>query len=103
MIPGTRSVFQIAILFVLSLFLFSCSTEEAEMTEELTVYDMLANSNASAKAKMRNSAPAPGEDPIAAIAIDAGFSELVSALMYVDDELNAGLVNLFLNGTDQYT
>lgn len=46
---------------------------------------------------------APGTQPIAQIAIDAGFSELVSALSYVDTELNAGLVDLFLNGTDQYT
>ena len=48
-------------------------------------------------------APAPGPDSIAEIAIDAGFSELVGALVYVDEELDAGLVDLFLNGTDQYT
>ena len=50
-----------------------------------------------------SSAPAPGDASIAAIAIDAGFSELVGALVYVDEELDAGLVNLFLEGTDQYT
>jgi len=44
-----------------------------------------------------------GSAPIAQIAIDAGFSELVGALLYVDAELEAGLVNLFMNGTDQYT
>lgn len=49
------------------------------------------------------SATAPGDDSIAEIAIGAGFSELVSALTYVDTELDAGLVNLFLNGKDQYT
>ncbi len=48
-------------------------------------------------------APAPGPDSIAAIAIGAGFDELVGALVYVDEELDAGLVDLFLNGTDQYT
>lgn len=48
-------------------------------------------------------APAPGTDPIAAIAIDQGFTELVGALTYVDQELDAGLVDLFLNGRDQYT
>jgi uncharacterized surface protein with fasciclin (FAS1) repeats len=48
-------------------------------------------------------APAPGEDSIAEIAIADGFSELVGALVYVDAELDAGLVDLFLNGTDQYT
>lgn len=48
-------------------------------------------------------APAPGGSSIAAIAIDGGFDELVSALAYVDAELDAGLVNLFLNGRDQFT
>jgi uncharacterized surface protein with fasciclin (FAS1) repeats len=48
-------------------------------------------------------APAPGTDSIAQIAIDAGFTELVGALVYVDTELGTGLVDLFLNGTDQYT
>ena len=48
-------------------------------------------------------APAPGTESIAAIAIAAGFDELVGALFYVDAELGAGLVDLFLNGRDQYT
>ena len=48
-------------------------------------------------------APKPGTDSIAEIAIAAGFEELVGALVYVDEELDAGLVDLFLNGTDQYT
>ncbi len=48
-------------------------------------------------------APAPGDQSIAAIAIEAGFSELVGALVFVDEELDAGLVDLFLDGTDQYT
>lgn len=48
-------------------------------------------------------APAPGADPIAAIAIAAGFDELVAALIYVDEELDTGLVDLFLTGRDQYT
>lgn len=48
-------------------------------------------------------APAPGTESIAEIAIEAGFGELVGALVYVDEELNAGLVDLFLNGTDQFT
>lgn len=49
-------------------------------------------------------APAPGDESIAEIAIGADdFNELVAALGYVDEELDAGLVDLFLNGTDQYT
>ena len=51
----------------------------------------------------RVGAPAPGDASIAAIAIDAGFTQLVGALAYVDAELGAGLVDLFLNGKDQYT
>jgi uncharacterized surface protein with fasciclin (FAS1) repeats len=51
----------------------------------------------------RNGAPARGTQPIAQIAIDAGFTELVSALVYVDDSLNTNLVDMFMNGTDQYT
>ncbi len=50
-----------------------------------------------------NRAPAPGSQSIAEVAIEAGFSELVAALSYVDEDLDAGLVNLFLNGKDQYT
>lgn len=48
-------------------------------------------------------APAPGSHSIAQIAIDAGFSELVGALVYVDAELGTELVDLFLNGKSQHT
>jgi len=44
-----------------------------------------------------------GEESIAAVATEAGFNELISALAYVDEELNTGLVDLFSNGSDQYT
>ena len=47
--------------------------------------------------------PKKGHESIAEVAIGAGFSELVEALSFVDAELDAGLVNLFLNGKDQYT
>jgi uncharacterized surface protein with fasciclin (FAS1) repeats len=50
-----------------------------------------------------NRAPRPGTDSIAAIAEDAGFSELLAALSYVDAELETELVNLFSSGKDQYT
>ena len=52
---------------------------------------------------MKSGAPAPGENSIAEIAISAGFNELVNALVYVDTDLNAGLVDLFLNGKDKFT
>jgi uncharacterized surface protein with fasciclin (FAS1) repeats len=48
-------------------------------------------------------APAPGSDPIATIAVDNGFTELVSALVYVDEKLGTDLVDTFSEGTDQYT
>ena len=53
--------------------------------------------------RAEQAAPSPGGESIAEIAIGAGFDELVGALVYVDEELDAGLVDLFLNGTDQYT
>lgn len=62
-----------------------------------------AGSLTEATADAKQGAPAPGPDPIAAIAIDGGFTELVAALTYVDEELDAELVDLFLNGTEQYT
>lgn len=78
----------------IAVFMVGCSKEEGmNPANSVQVTDM----------QNRNGAPAPGTDPIAAIAINAGFSELVGALTYVDDSLNTGLVNLFLNGTDQYT
>ncbi len=44
-----------------------------------------------------------GEVSIAEVAIGNGFTKLVDALFYVDEELDAGLVSLFLEGKDQYT
>jgi uncharacterized surface protein with fasciclin (FAS1) repeats len=78
----------------ISLFMVGCSKDEMPST---------SNPAQSVDVLSRNAAPAPGTDPIAQIAIDAGFSELVAALSYVDGELNTGFVDLFMNGTDQYT
>ncbi|MEY4593766.1 MAG: hypothetical protein RIQ47_176 [Bacteroidota bacterium] len=78
----------------ISLFMVDCSKDEMPST---------SNPAQSVDVLSRNAAPAPGTDPIAQIAIDAGFSELVAALSYVDGELNTGFVDLFMNGTDQYT
>jgi uncharacterized surface protein with fasciclin (FAS1) repeats len=85
-------VFSLCAFFGMTVFMSSCTKEEiVSATEGSGVIEMNEKSNA------------PGTQPIAQIAIDAGFSELVGALAYVDAELNAGLVDLFLNGTDQYT
>lgn len=89
-IIGTKTLI-VASLFGLSALFTSCSKEN--------IADQTLNQDVSA----RKGAPAPGNSSIAQIAINAGFSELVAALSYVDGELNTGLVNLFLNGTDQYT
>lgn len=59
--------------------------------------------NVSAEARSEKASPEKGGDPIAAIAIAEGFGELVGALTYVDQELDAGLVDLFLEGKSQYT
>lgn len=77
-----------------SILMTGCSKEDAmSPASSMTTTDL----------NNRNGAPAPGTQPIAQIAIDAGFTELVAALTYVDDSLNTGLVDLFMNGTDQYT
>lgn len=86
----TSRIIVLGAVMGVSLLMTGCSKENVASQEE----PQLAN---------RNAAPARGTSSIAQIAINAGFSELVSALSYVDAELNAGLVNLFLNGKDQYT
>lgn len=83
------------LMATISIFTISCDNQETEA--------MQTSSSKIAAAKSLNSAPNLGTTPIAGIAINAGFNELVAALTYVDAELNAGLVNLFLNGKDQYT
>ena len=84
----TATLLSVAVLFFV--FITGCSKEEMPSANQTAAASEISESK-------------PGTQPIAQIAIDAGFSELVSALMYVDDSLNAGLVDLFMNGTDQYT
>lgn len=87
--------FTFAVALGLAIVFTSCSKEDA-----------VAPSSTNPDTEMfkrGNGAPPPGEFSIAEIAINEGFDSLVVALSYVDAELNAGLVDLFLNGTDQYT
>lgn len=86
----------LVVLVVTAIFAVSCNKEDDFVTQQ----EVAASQDAELKS---GRAVAPGNKSIAAIAIDAGFSELVGALIYVDGELGTGLVNLFLNGTDQYT
>lgn len=90
---------QAILLLAISFLFFSCSAEDVSAEKDLSATAFEAATAASSN----KAAPAPGEDPIAAIAIEAGFDELVKALFYVDEELQTQLVDLFLNGTDQYT
>ena len=46
---------------------------------------------------------APAAQPIAAVAVAAGLTELVDALGYVDEELGTGLVQLFTTGAGPFT
>ncbi|SDL55820.1 Uncaracterized surface protein containing fasciclin (FAS1) repeats [Salinimicrobium catena] len=99
-----KMLLHLLILTVLSIFLVSCEKEEMDtpLENELAASAVIQG-KVDYNGAHKKGAPAPGEDPIAAIAIEAGFDELVAALMYVDSELDAGLVDLFLIGTDQYT
>lgn len=103
-IPHSGMAFRFVLIAFLSVFLVSCEKEQDEAPAEMTVFNLLENFNDKSPMAAKKAAPAPGEDPIAQIAIDnVDFNELVAALAYVDAERNAGLVDLFLNGKDQYT
>ena len=97
------------VLLAIALFAFSCQTDDVDMpmeTSTAALYQILeanTDGNSGKSSGSRNGAPQKGDSSIAEIAINGGFDELVDALLYVDEELNAGLVNLFLNGKDQYT
>ena len=91
-----KSLALIAVLAT-GMFAVSCDKEnDLFMQEEMAAQDAELKKGQSVR---------PGTQSIAAIALadDGEFDELVAALVHVDTELNAGLVELFLNGTDQYT
>jgi uncharacterized surface protein with fasciclin (FAS1) repeats len=92
--PGRR-IFPILVLAI-ALVAFSC--EKEEFSRENRGSKAAAGATADLK-----KAPAPGELSIAETAIEGGFTQLVALLQLVDAELNAGLVDLFLNGKNQYT
>jgi uncharacterized surface protein with fasciclin (FAS1) repeats len=95
---GTLKAF--LLIAAISMVTISCDNQEIEGMDAV-------NSTATMDgltSKSMNSAPKPGDAPIAALVVnDTIFRELLGALVYVDAELDAGLVNLFLNGKDQYT
>jgi uncharacterized surface protein with fasciclin (FAS1) repeats len=90
----------IAVGLISALLIGACAENATEPTAtEPTAYALTTQSAFAAP----QLALKKGDDPIALIAINAGFDELVAALGYVDEELETGLVDLFLNGKDQYT
>lgn len=91
--------FSLLLLAATSFIFFSCSREEVESSTELNAAFQTEIETAAKKG-----APAPGDMSIAAIALESpDFDELVEALFYVDNKLETNLVDMFLNGTDQYT
>jgi uncharacterized surface protein with fasciclin (FAS1) repeats len=94
---GRKMTFGIFLLSALAFFAVSCEKDDSVKMAEFKAGPEQKGERAA------QASPAPASESIAKIAIDAGFTELVSALVYVDEKLGAGLVDLFLNGTDQYT
>lgn len=92
------TIFLLAAVIGFAVFSASCSKDNETVPQP----EVLANEEIDAM-KNGQGAGLPGLEPIAVIAQDAGFNELVAAIVYVDAELNAGLLELFLNGKDQYT
>jgi uncharacterized surface protein with fasciclin (FAS1) repeats len=94
---GKTRVLQFALVLGVAVFAMSCEKADSD------VVTRSSQATEASTVALKKGAPAPGAESIAAIAIGAGFNELVEALVYVDGELNTGLVDLFLNGKDQYT
>ncbi len=90
---------RVFVLAAFSLLIASCSGEDLEPQPDTAV----ASLESSAVTASSKAAPAPGEKSIATIATESGFSELLNALIYVDESLQTQFVDLFSTGTDQYT
>lgn len=88
-----KSLALVALVFT-AVFAVSCNKEDFAPEQSFTTEEVDLK---------KGRALAPGTSSIAQIAIGAGFSELVNALVHVDTELNTSLVDMFMNGTDQYT
>jgi len=89
-----RSLTLVAI-FSIALFAVSCDKASDDYVPAPAEFET--------KSADKGKAVKKGDISIAEIAINNGFDELVKALSYVDTEMDAGLVDLFLNGKDQYT
>ena len=97
---GVKTMIHLLLIGFLSLVLFSCEKENMNQEQESDVLALKAE-----KPDKNNAAPAPGDYTITELAIANSdrFSELVNALLYVDKELDAGLVDLFNSEDDDFT
>ena len=100
---GRAMTTKLMILSAVALIFVACEKEGSFLTDEMAQTEQLRTGEENAELKNGRRAPAPSSQSIAEIATAAGFDELVGALSYVDAELGEGLVDLFLNGTDQFT
>lgn len=108
---GRKIVFPVVVLAALAMFSVSCEKEEADVTPrnaEVTSTDIISDvseaPNTGDLLKRGPGANRPGTMTIAGIATGSDdFEELVEALLYVDEELDAGLVALFSGKEGQYT
>ena len=98
---GRKITLNVLMLVAIAIFAASCEKEEVDLRADAATSQTSSVSMSTPPAS--SAAPAPDDQSIAEIAIGAGFTELEAALVYVDEEENAGLVDLFLNGTGQYT
>ncbi|MFD0976855.1 fasciclin domain-containing protein [Salinimicrobium gaetbulicola] len=96
---GVQTMIHLLLVGFLSLLLISCEEENVNSDQESDFLALKAE-----KPDKSNAAPAPGDYTITELALgDDRFSELVSALLYVDQELDAGLVDLFNSEDDDFT
>jgi uncharacterized surface protein with fasciclin (FAS1) repeats len=83
-------------VILLSVFLVSCEKDEMNTADSLNAKAAAADDN--------NASPAPTDVSIAGIvSSNDNFEYLLEALIYVDVDLNAGLVPMFSSTDDQYT
>ncbi|WP_224487972.1 fasciclin domain-containing protein [Robertkochia flava] len=98
----SQKIIGFAIMLSLLMVLMSCTNDQSDLYNDQDA----SLTEVQAKGKnMEENGPEKGPS-IGQIALNSNpdeFNILVAALGYVDAELNAGLVNLFVNGTDQYT
>lgn len=96
---GVQTMIHLLLVGFLSLLLISCEEENVNSDQESDFLALKAE-----KPDKSNAAPSPGDYTITELALgDDRFSELVSALLYVDQELDAGLVDLFNSEDDDFT